>query len=97
MSYISSQNAELPQTDNNTQVGTVQPVEKVDAMHSNQFSSLLNKEGQEQEKALADNSSEDGGITPEELQRQIRESIFKNGFNKAMEKAKEISKELKES
>ncbi|OED45392.1 hypothetical protein ACH42_05095 [Endozoicomonas sp. (ex Bugula neritina AB1)] len=93
MSLITNQNAELPQTDTSGQVGSVKPVERIDAQQSNQFSDLVGKD--EQKVAMEDEAS-DVGITPEELQRQIRENLFKTGFNKAMEKAKEISKELKD-
>ena len=93
MSLITNQNAEIPHTDNTGQVGNVKPVDKIDPLQSNQFSDLVDKNGDQVE--MAQDASE-GQITPEELQRQIRENLFKNGFNKAIEKAKEISKELKE-
>lgn len=92
MSLITNQNAELPQTDTSGQVGTVKPVDRIDPQQSNQFADLMDKDNQ---KVSMENEVDEGEITPEELQRQIRENLFKTGFNKAMEKAKEISKELR--
>ena len=93
MSLITNQNAELPQTDTSGQVGNVKPVDRVDARQSNQFSDLVGKDDQT---VAMENEAAEAEITPEELQRQIRENLFKTGFNRAMEKAKEISKELKD-
>ena len=94
MSLITNQNAESPQVDTSGQVNDVKPVDRVDPMQSDQFTDLMARD--ETKKAMEQNAAEDGAISPEELQRQIQENLFKSGFNRAMEKAKEISKELKE-
>lgn len=93
MSLITNKNVENIPSDNSGQVGNVKPVDHVDPMQSQEFSNLVQNKD---ENKLAENTVEDGEITPEELQRQIRENLFKNGFNKALEKAKEIAKELRE-
>ncbi|WOG29330.1 hypothetical protein [Endozoicomonas sp. 8E] len=90
---ITNHDAEPIQPSNRGQVDPTQPVQPIDAAEAERFANLKKqaemKEGEASE-------VEDGMISPEELQRQIRENLFKNGFNKAMEKAREISKELKE-
>ena len=94
MSLITNQNAELPQVDTSGQVGSVKPVDRIDAQQSDKFSDLV---GKDEQKVAMEGETAEAEISPEELQRQIRENLFKNGFNRAMEKAKEISKELKDS
>ncbi|MGI9283330.1 MAG: hypothetical protein ACR2PX_27370 [Endozoicomonas sp.] len=90
---ITNHDAEPLQPSNRGQVDPTQPVQQIDAAEAERFSDL--KKQAEMKDAEA-GDVEDGMISPEELQRQIRENLFKNGFNKAMEKAREISKELKE-
>lgn len=92
MSLITNQNIDTPNKDTSGQVGNVTPVDKIDPSQSKQFSSLLEEK---EAKSQTEESLDDGEISPEELQRQIRENLFKNGFNKAMEKAKEMRDELK--
>lgn len=94
MSLITNQNAEVPQVDTSGQVNDVKPVDRVDPMQSDQFTDLMARD--EAQKTMEQNAEEEAVISPEELQRQIQENIFKTGFNKAMERAKEISKELRE-
>ena len=93
MPLISNQNAEIPQTDTSGQVQDIPPVERVDPMQSEQFSDLLDEDNRQT--AQQQVASEEQ-ITPEELQRQIQENLFKNGFNRTMDKAREIAKELRE-
>lgn len=93
MSIITNKNVENLPADNSGQVGNVKPVDRIDPIQSQAFSDLVqNKE----DNKLAEAAVEDGKLTPEELQRQIRENLFKNGFNKAIERAREIAKELRE-
>lgn len=85
---ITNNDAEPIRPENRGEVNPTQPVEKVDAAESKRFSNLMEEE--------AEATENDGAITPEELNRQIRENLFKRGFEKAIEKAREISKEMKE-
>ena len=93
MSLINNQNAEIPQTDTSGQIRDIPPVDRVDPMQSEHFSDLLDEDNQQiaQEQVASEDQ-----ITPQELQRQIQENLFKNGFNRTMEKAREIAKELRE-
>ncbi|WP_062267303.1 hypothetical protein [Endozoicomonas arenosclerae] len=90
---ITNQDAEPIQPSNRGQVDPTQPVQQIDAAEAERFADLK-KQSEMQESESGE--VEEGMISPEELQRQIRENLFKNGFNKAMEKAREISKELKQ-
>ncbi len=92
MSLITNKNTELPESGNNGQIGNVKPVDQVDAMQADKFSDLVDKD---QQKATMENEVDEAAITPEELQRQIRDSMFRNGFTRSIEKAREISDELK--
>ncbi len=92
MTLITNQNAENLPLDSSGQIGTVKPVDRIDAQQANKFSDLM----EDEENISMKESASEGEISPEELQRQIREGLFKSGFNKAMEKAKEIVKEMKE-
>lgn len=67
------------------------PVEPVEA---DRFTEMMNKE--DQATADAEGAGSDAEISPEELQRQIREGLFKAGFQKSMERAREMTKEMKQ-
>ena len=93
MSFITNRNVENRPNDNNQQIDDVRPVDRVDPTHAQTFSNLVDERDEVQ---TADATEESGDITPEELQRQIRENLFKNGFTRAIERAREIAKELRE-
>ncbi|UYM14751.1 hypothetical protein [Endozoicomonas euniceicola] len=76
-------------------VDPVQPKSPVDAIEADRFSDMM-KKNKDMEAAASDNQAAEGEITPEELQRQIREGMFKTGFQKAIERAKEMTKEMKQ-
>ena len=76
-------------------VDPVQPKSPVDAIEADRFSDMM-KKNKDMETAVSDNQAAEGEITPEELQRQIREGMFKTGFQKAIERAKEMTKEMKQ-
>ena len=67
------------------------PVEPVEA---DRFSEMMKKD--DQATADAERTDSDKEISPEELQRQIREGLFKAGFQKSMERAREMTKEMKQ-
>ncbi|WP_257263259.1 hypothetical protein [Endozoicomonas sp. ONNA2] len=92
MSLITNKDVENLPSDHSGQVGNVKPVDRIDPMQSQEFSNLVKNKDDNKLTAAAD----DGEITPEELQRQIRENLFKNGFNRALDKAREIAKELRQ-
>ena len=75
-------------------INPVQPKSPVEAIEADKFSDMMNK-NKELDAAQAEDAS-DGEITPEELQRQISESMFRRGFQRAIERAREITKEMKE-
>ena len=89
---ITNNDAEPLKPTNNGQVGPTQPVQPIDAAEAERFANL--KKGKTEESQAADAQAE-AELTPEELQRQIREGMFKSGFNKAIERAREIAKEMK--
>ena len=92
MSLITNKNIDNLPSDTSGQVGNVKPVDRIDPAHSQSFSDLIdNKE----KNVVAKNATESEEMSLEELQKQVRENLFKSGFNNAMEKAKEINKELK--
>ncbi|MDD7804425.1 MAG: hypothetical protein PUP46_02420 [Endozoicomonas sp. (ex Botrylloides leachii)] len=75
-------------------VEAVKPVSPVEATESDRFSKLLNAEEDNQEITSIEEGKEE--LSLEELQKQFRDSTFRVGFNKTIEKAKEIVKEMKE-
>ena len=77
----------------NPQIQPNEPVQQIDPADSERFADLKQRD-QENKEMLA--SSDEEMLSPEELQRQIEKNLFKQGFDKAVEKAREISKELKE-
>lgn len=77
-------------------VNPVQPKNPVDPIEADRFSDMMKKDKGEVEAATDDSETAEGEMSPEELQRQIREGLFKSGFQRAMDKAKEITKEMKE-
>ena len=92
MSLITNKNIDNLPSDTSGQVGNVKPVDRIDPAHSQSFSDLIdNKE----KNVVAKNATESEDMSLEDLQKQVRENLFKSGFNNTMEKAKEINKELK--
>ncbi|WP_263322087.1 hypothetical protein [Endozoicomonas sp. Mp262] len=93
MSLITTKNAETVDQGNLDQVQSVKPVGEVTAAEADHFSQLMNKEEQPVNEEVKDPKDE---ITLEDLQQQFRESTFRTGFNRTIEKAKEIAKEMKD-
>ncbi|MGI9276764.1 MAG: hypothetical protein ACR2PT_18205 [Endozoicomonas sp.] len=92
---ITNNNAEPVSPQNRGQVGPVTPPDQVENTESERFSDLMKKEDETAEAGNTAAKDGDQLMSPEELQQQMRENIFKTGFNKTMEKAKEIAKELR--
>ena len=90
---ITNKDAEPIQPENRGQVNPVSAPGQVEAAESERFSDLMKDKKTDESTSISD---DDATLTPEELQRQIRENIFKTGFNRTMEKAREIAKELRE-
>lgn len=95
---ITNNNAEPIKPDSNRDpVNPVEPKSPVDAIQADRFKDMMAKNNSAPEAETKENASDasDGEIRPEELQRQIREGMFKSGFQKAVERAREITKEMK--
>lgn len=77
---------------NNTDaVPVVDPVKKAESV---EFAKLL-KGNQGEDIAMKEMSNDGELMSPEELHQSIRESLFKSGFNRAIERAREIVKNIK--
>ena len=81
--------------DSRDPVNPVQPKSPVDAIEADRFSDMMKKNKDLEASADADQAAE-GEISPAELQAQIREGMFKTGFQKAIERAREMTKEMKQ-
>lgn len=91
---INNTDAEPLRPDGNRDpVNPVEPKSPVDAIEADRFSDMMKKD---KETAADDtDGTAEGEISPEELQRQISEGMFKSGFQKAIERAREMTKEMK--
>lgn len=90
---ITNNDSEPVQPDSrNTQIQPNEPVQQIDPADSERFSDI--KQQDQKNKEMLE-SSDEGAISPEELHAQIQQNLFKQGFDKAIEKAREIAKELK--
>ena len=88
---ITNTDADPIQPENRGQVSPLPPVGEVEAVEADRFKDLMKDETQ-----IAEAENAEAAITPEELQRQMRDNLFKSGFNRAVEKAREMVKEMKE-
>ncbi|PJE78056.1 hypothetical protein CI610_03015 [invertebrate metagenome] len=72
-------------------------VSQVEAVEADRFSGLLKEQQEEMQTQSEMDTTHTAAeeLTPEQLQQQVRDSMFRNGFNKAIERAKEIIKEIK--
>lgn len=92
MSIITTQNADNNHSNSSP---AVTPVGAVDGIEADRFAKLVNS-GEEHEAAeAAINEKTDNELTLEELRQQFMESAFRAGFNRTIEKSKEIIKEMK--
>ncbi|MDP0588743.1 MAG: hypothetical protein QS748_05930 [Candidatus Endonucleobacter bathymodioli] len=95
MTMITTKNADNSLSNTSNALESITPVSKVDMIESDRFAKLANSEnGNEVDPISNDNSDE--MLTLQELQQQFMDSSFRAGFNRTMEKAKEIIKEMKE-
>ena len=92
---ITSNDAEPLRPDTNRNpIDPVGPKNHVEPVEADRFSEMMKKEDQTTE--TVDSTESEGEMSPEELQRQISEGMFKAGFQKSMERAREIAKEMKQ-
>ena len=94
MTSINPQSIEKKTITPNDPIAPVTPVDAVEASESDRFSQLLKKDS-EQDSLKPTKNSEDE-LTLEELHQSFRDSTFRAGFNRMLEKAKEMVKEMKE-
>ena len=95
MAMITNNDVEPIRPDpNRDPVGQVTPKAPIQPTESDRFSEAMKKQPQTEAQEASAESEEE--ISPEELQRQIREGFFKSSFQKSIERAREITKEMKE-
>ena len=94
-------NTKNPETIENTEFTSATPIEavypssEIDAVESDRFAKLVNSE-EDGDTLASVSENPDETLTLEELQQQFMDTTFKAGFNRTIEKAKEIIKEMKE-
>ncbi len=96
MSLITNKNAENLEKNTLEEIPTIQPVTEANPAESERFSQLMSTEETENQSMDTENSESDELITLEELQQQFRDNVFRTGFNRTIERAKEIAKDMKE-
>lgn len=93
MSLITTKQAETLDQSQPEQVQAVLPVDEIPAGEADRFAQLINTPEQSQDETSADSPDD---ITLEELQQRFMETAFRAGFNRAMDKAKDIIKDMKD-
>ena len=93
MSLITSKNAENLEPASSSNVLPVQPPEEVDAMAADRFSQLVNPEEEATSENLMDKSTEESTLA--DIQQRYIDTTFRTGFNKTIERAREMTKEMK--
>ena len=95
MSIITTQNADNNHSNSSPAVTPVGAVDAVDGIEADRFAKLVNSEEEHEAVEAAINEKTDNEFTLEELRQQFMESAFRAGFNRTIEKSKEIIKEMK--
>lgn len=93
MSQITNQAIDpITPTEQHERLEQVTGPEKIDPTDAKKFDDLVEKKADADQRTSIEQNEL---MTPAELQAQIRDNIFKQGFNKAIERAREIAKENK--
>lgn len=94
MATINTKYSETNELASKDTVEAVKPVGEVIPGESERFAQLASAEDNKDLVASAEESTEE--LTLQELHQQFIDSTLRSGFNKTIEKAKEIIKEMKE-
>ncbi|MDP0562725.1 MAG: hypothetical protein QS721_10545 [Candidatus Endonucleobacter sp. (ex Gigantidas childressi)] len=95
MTMITTKNTDNSLSNTSNAIESVAPVERVDMIESDRFSKLVNT-GNENEVDPISSDHSDEVLTLQDLQQQFMDSSFRAGFNRTIERAKEMVKEMKE-
>ena len=95
MSLITSKNTEKLEPASSSSISPVQAPDTVDAMAADRFSQLVNPEDTASPESKLDTATEEEP-TLADIQQRFIDTTFRTGFNKTMERAREIAKEMKE-
>ncbi len=94
MSLITAKNTENLEPSSST-LSPVKAPEAVDAMAADRFSQLVNPEDAAASESKLDKSTEEEP-TLADIQQRFIDTIFRTSFNKTIERAREMTKEMKE-
>lgn len=93
MANITTENTTHREFTSATPIEPVDPTSEVHTVESERFAKLVDQEENENLDPDLDNSNQTP--TLEDMRREFMESSFKSGFNRTMDRAKEIIKEMK--